>query len=146
MKAITQRKPVGKLGSTINCWTLTWNESCSLQSGASCKQKGFAESEIKPGSFPNQYKILVFWRDIFTSGTASQCWRLIDRHLPETVDSVLRVVELDCRAGSQIQGSDWLLTLQQRHSASARTLLLFVWCDLKEVKSNTNTSISHSNP
>lgn len=151
---------MGKLDCTINCRTLTWNESCLLQSGAGCKQKGFAKSEIKPhclyflpsillhipkthwsghvipaGSFPNQIKILVIGRDIFTSGTASQCGRLTERHLPETVDSVLRVVELDCRAGSQIQGSDRLLTLQQRHSCiSSHPLVVCpVWFEGGEI-------------
>lgn len=41
-------------------------------------------------------------------------------HLPEAVDSVLRVVKLDCRAGSQIQGPNGFLTLQQRHAAAYR--------------------------
>lgn len=90
---------------------------------------------IPAGSFPNQIKILVIGRDIFTSGTASQCGRLTERHLPETVDSVLRVVELDCRAGSQIQGSDWLLTLQQRHSciSSHPLVVCLVWFEGGEI-------------
>ncbi len=52
---------------------------------------------------------------VLISLTPSQCCSRTDHHLPETVDSVLRVVKLDCRAGSQIQGSNGFLTLQQRH-------------------------------
>lgn len=38
--------------------------------------------------------------------------------VPEAVDSVLRVVELDRRAQPQIQGPDGLLTLQQGHTTT----------------------------
>lgn len=37
---------------------------------------------------------------------------------PEAVDSVLGVVELDRRAGRQVQRSDWLFTLQHTYRGS----------------------------
>lgn len=48
------------------------------------------------------------------------CERLMEhvarRHdSPETVDSLLRVVELDCWAGSQVQGANRFLKLEQKH-------------------------------
>lgn len=41
---------------------------------------------------------------------------MTNHHLPEAVNSILRIVKLNCRTVSQVQSSNGLLTLQrQRH-------------------------------